>query len=212
LVIPAFNIQRREIKLFKTKHSSRFLRDSKFKAVDVAMASAAAPTYLPSFIDNSYIEYIDGGVWANNPSVVGIIEAITVLKTDRSKIHLLSIGTTCEVVRMDSIKANSGQVQWAAKLADVFIAADTTAADAMCEHLLRDHPDKDSTRYCRINPVVAQDEFKLDQLSNQLIALAAREAEHAGHKLSKKFFAEKAIPFQPDTITNPEEPYVCTNT
>jgi len=44
LVIPAFNIQRREVKLFKTKHSPRFLRDLKFKAVDVAMASAAAPT------------------------------------------------------------------------------------------------------------------------------------------------------------------------
>jgi patatin-like phospholipase/acyl hydrolase len=211
LVIPAFNIQRREVKLFKTKHSSRFIRDPKFKAVDVAMASAAAPTYLPSLIDYSYIEYVDGGVWANNPSLVGIIEAITVLETDTSKIHLLSIGTTREAVRMDAIKSNSGQVQWAAKLAEVFIGADMAAAHAMCEHLLRDNPDQDSTRYCRINPIVAQGEFKLDQLSKQLIALGAREAEHASRKLSEKFFAEKASPFQPNTTTN-EEIYVSKNT
>jgi len=105
---------------------------------------------------------------------------------------------------MDSIKSNSGRAQWAARLGDVFIGADMVAADAMCEHLLRDDPDRDSLRYCRINPVVAQDEFKLDQLSNQLIALGAREAEHASRKLSEKFFAEKAMPFQPATTTNPK--------
>lgn len=124
LVIPAFNIQRREVKLFKTRHSSRFLRDSKMKAVDVAMASAAAPTYLPSFIDDSHIEYIDGGVWANNPALVGLIEAMTVLQIDRSKINLLSIGTTREVNRMDSIKADAGRAQWALPLSDIFIGAD----------------------------------------------------------------------------------------
>jgi hypothetical protein len=200
LVIPAFNIQRREVKLFKTKHSSRFLRDSKLKAVDVAMASAAAPTYLPSFIDDSYIEFVDGGVWANNPSLIGIVEAISVLGTDRAKIRLLSIGTTREAVRMDSINSTAGQVRWAAELADVFIGADMVAADAISDHLLRDNPDQPSTRYCRINPIVAKGEFKIDQLSDNLIALASREAEHASSKLRELFFYEKAIPFEP----NPE--------
>jgi patatin-like phospholipase/acyl hydrolase len=205
LIIPAFNIQRREVKLFKTKHAPRFLRDSKLKAVDVAMASAAAPTYLQSFIDDSYIEYVDGGVWANNPSLVGIVEAMSVLGTDRSKIRVLSIGTTREVVRMDSIKANGGRLPWAVELADVFIGADMAAADAMCDHLLRDNPDQVSTRYCRINPVVAQGEFKLDQLSNKLIALASREAEHASSKLREIFFREKAIPFESNQEATPNE-------
>jgi predicted acylesterase/phospholipase RssA len=200
------------VKLFKTRHSSRLLRDSKMKAVDVAMASAAAPTYLPSFIDDSHIEYVDGGIWANNPSLVGLIEAMTVLGVDRSNINLLSIGTTREAVRMDSIRASSGRAQWAPQLADVFIGADMAAADAMCEHLLRDDPDEDSTRYLRINPIVAEGEFKLDRFSEQLIALAAREAEHASRRLRAKFFGEKAIPFEPSTNTNPEKEYVCSNT
>jgi patatin-like phospholipase/acyl hydrolase len=197
LVIPAFNLQRREVKLFKTRHSPRLLRDWKMKAVDVALASAAAPTYLPSFVDESKIEYVDGGVWANNPSLVGVVEAMTVLGIDRSKINLLSLGTTRETVRMDSIKTDAGRALWASQMSDVFIGADSAAAEAMCEHLLRDHPDEDSTRNFRINPHVAAGEFKLDRVSEELIALAAREAEHASRKLSQKFFSEKVVPFEP---------------
>ncbi len=197
LVIPAYNVQRREVKLFKTRHSARFMRDWKMKAFEVAMASAAAPTYLPSFVDDSHIEYVDGGVWANNPALVGIIEAMTVLRIDRSRISLLSIGTTREVVRMDAIKQNGGMTTWASRASDIFIGADCAATESMCEHLLRDNPDEDSTRYIRVNPWVAEGEFRLDRLSEELIALGAREAEHASRKLNGRFFTTKATPFEP---------------
>ncbi len=199
LVIPAFNLQRREVKLFKTRHSPRFLRDWKMRAVDVALASAAAPTYLPAFVDESLIKYVDGGIWANNPSLVGIIEAMTVLGVDRSQINLLSIGTTREVVRMDAVRGNAGRALWASQVSDVFIGADSVAVEAMCEHLLRDHLDEDSTRNYRINPHVAAGEFELHRASEELIALGAREAEHASRKLSQRFFSTKAQPFEPLT-------------
>jgi len=197
LVIPAFNLQRREVKLFKTRHSPRYLRDWKMKAVDVALASAAAPTYLPAFVDESLIDYIDGGIWANNPSLVGVIEAMTVLDVERSRINLLSIGTTREVVRMDAIRGNAGRARWASQMSDVFIGADSVAAESMCEHLLRDDPDEDSQRNFRINPYVAAGEFKLDRLSEALVALGAREAEHASRKLRRRFFSEKVQAFEP---------------
>jgi predicted acylesterase/phospholipase RssA len=199
LVIPAFNLQRREVKLFKTRHSPRFLRDWKMKAVDVALASAAAPTYLPAFVDESLIKYVDGGIWANNPSLVGVIEAMTVLGVDRSNVNLLSIGTTREVVRMDAIRGNAGRARWASQVSEVFIGADSVAVESMCEHLLRDDPNEDSTRNYRINPYVAAGEFQLDRVSEELIALGAREAEHASRRLSRKFFSEKVRPFQPSS-------------
>ena len=197
LVIPAFNIQRREVKLFKTRHSPRFLRDWKMSAVDVAMASAAAPTYLPSFVDDSLIEYVDGGVWANNPAMVGLVEAMGVLGFDRSQISLLSIGTTREVVRMDSIRKDGGMTAWAMKASDVFIGADSAATESMVELMLRDAPDDDAKRYVRINPLVSEGEFKLDRISESLIALGAREAEHASRKLAGLFFQTKAPAFVP---------------
>jgi predicted acylesterase/phospholipase RssA len=201
LVIPAFNIQRREVKLFKTRHAERFLKDWKMKAVDVAMATAAAPTYLPSFVDDSKIEYVDGGVWANNPSLLGVIEAMTVLGVDKSQIQLVSVGTTREVVRMDAIKKDGGMAAWALKASDVFIGADSAGAEAMCELLLRDDPDENAERYVRINPSVAKGEFKLDKLSESLIALAAREAEHESRRLRKRFFSNEAPRFEPFAIT-----------
>lgn len=197
LVIPAFNIQRREVKLFKTRHSSRLLKDCKMRAVDVAMASAAAPTYLPSFVDDSMIQYVDGGVWANNPAMVGVVEAMSVLGAERSSISVLSIGTTKEVVRMDAVKQDGGIAAWALKASDVFIGADSSGTHAMVELLLRDHPDEDASRYVRINPEVAAGEFKLDRVSDQLIALGAREAEHASRNLRRRFFESKAPAFEP---------------
>ena len=210
LVIPAYNIQRREVKLFKTRHSLRLVKDCKMTAADVAMASAAAPTYLPSFVDDSKIEYVDGGVWANNPALVGLIEAITVLGIDRTRIELLSIGTTREVVRMDAISKNGGLAAWALKASDVFIGADSAAIDGMCEHLLRDDPDEDSTRYTRINPSVAEGEFKLDKITESLIALGAREAEHASRKLCRRFFNHRAQPFEPITTPHTHNSHVTT--
>ena len=44
------------------------------------MATAAAPTYLRAHrLERGRVRLIDGGVWANNPAVVGIAEAISVL-------------------------------------------------------------------------------------------------------------------------------------
>ena len=57
------------------------------------MASAAAPTYFqPVTVDG--IEAVDGGVWANDPSLAAIAEAVQHLEVPIDHIQLLSIGTT----------------------------------------------------------------------------------------------------------------------
>ncbi len=98
---------------------------------------------------------------------------------------------------MDAIKADGGKAAWALKVTDVFIGADSAATDAMVELLLRDHKDEDSSRYVRINPKVAAGEFKLDRLSESLIALGGRTSEHASRNLRRRFFSQKAEPFTP---------------
>lgn len=74
LCIPSFNVSTGKNRVFKYDHST--LRgDNSLKMVDVALATSAAPTYFPMHkMENAY--YVDGGIWANNPSLVGLSESM----------------------------------------------------------------------------------------------------------------------------------------
>lgn len=95
LVIPAFDRNRRELHVFKTAHHERFAVDWKERAVDVALATAAAPTFLPGHSLTSGISLVDGGVWANNPVGLAAVEAVGVLDWPREELYVLSLGC-CE--------------------------------------------------------------------------------------------------------------------
>ncbi len=60
--------------------------------VDVALATSAAPVYFPAACVDDH-RLIDGGVWANNPSVVSIAEAVSMLEIPLEAIRVLNIGT-----------------------------------------------------------------------------------------------------------------------
>src|SRR5450755_1816923 len=78
LVIPSYNIGENAVYLFKTPHHERLRRDWKVPMWQVAMATSAAPTYFPAFsLPDEHVRLVDGGVWANNPSMVGVVEAVS---------------------------------------------------------------------------------------------------------------------------------------
>ena len=68
--------------------------DGILSAVDVALASAAAPTYFsPVQPHNGERTYVDGGVWANSPSLLAVLVAHRHLNIPFEDIRVLSIGT-----------------------------------------------------------------------------------------------------------------------
>lgn len=75
LVIPSYNLGEDDVYIFRTPHHERLRRDFKVPFWKIAQATSAAPTYFPCCrsIDNQRL--IDGGVWANNPALVAIVEA-----------------------------------------------------------------------------------------------------------------------------------------
>jgi patatin-like phospholipase/acyl hydrolase len=73
LVITTYDANAGRIFLLKTAHHERFKYDYRAPAVDVALATSAAPTYFQSspFPDHAGASYVDGGVWANCPALIG---------------------------------------------------------------------------------------------------------------------------------------------
>jgi predicted acylesterase/phospholipase RssA len=86
-----------------------FTRQSKVSLIDAALMSSAAPTYFPS-----YKGYVDGGVCANNPSVVAIGIAAQ-WGISLNDMRMLSVGTGRVSHRIDG-KESWGALKWLVNL------------------------------------------------------------------------------------------------
>lgn len=95
--IPSYSLTDARPWIFKRDHGKLY-RDNETLLVDVALATSAAPTYFPLSEIEGYDQkqFIDGGVWANNPTLVGVIEALTYFvgkSRDYQSIEVLSISS-----------------------------------------------------------------------------------------------------------------------
>ncbi len=112
VVIPAVDITRSQTKVFKTPHAEGSAGDEHLSAVDVAMATCAAPAYFPAVrIDDTL--YADGGLFAVAPDQVALHEAEHFLGVDLAQVSMLSIGTaTANYQPADQVEEDAGAVGW----------------------------------------------------------------------------------------------------
>jgi len=76
LNVPSYNLLTGMPRVFKFPHKEgKYFMDKDIKMVDVALATSAAPTYLPIH-EHRNVLYADGGLWANNPALTGLLEAL----------------------------------------------------------------------------------------------------------------------------------------
>jgi len=82
--IPVYDLVEGKPSVYKNDYHPRFTRDYHIPAYQVALATAAAPTFFDPFsseyidlngLNKSFSNKVDGGVFANNPTLLGIIEA-----------------------------------------------------------------------------------------------------------------------------------------
>ena len=90
LCIPSLDWNYSDTYVFKTPHHPDFKKDGNEPMAKVAAATAAAPTFFRPVEDGHVLA--DGGVWANNPIMIGLVEAMSSFMVRRADISILSIG------------------------------------------------------------------------------------------------------------------------
>ncbi len=106
-------------RVFKTPHNPKKHADNKRNLADVCLATSAAPIIFPVVAipepDNSNVteHFVDGGIWANNPTLMGLIEALEI--SDKNQpIDIISIGT-CPASFGETLKdenVEKGIIDW----------------------------------------------------------------------------------------------------
>ena len=197
LVIPALNSVEGQVHLLKTAHHPRLGRDYQLAAVDVAMATCAAPTFYPAHLLPGGDELVDGGVWANCPVMVGVLEAMHFLGQAAGDISVLSVGTTTGVFSVPkSARRRGGALQWNLHLIRLMLAGQASAALAQAGLLLG----KD--KVMRIDETVPSSRASLDNWRHldELEARATYQARHRGAMVHESFLVEGKsafVPFHP---------------
>ena len=105
VAVTAYDVEKRQPRLLTS------YADSNITALKAGTATSAAPIYYPTenIEDGSWL--IDGGVVANNPSLIGYVEAKKLFKT--RDIRVLSIGTGINRRKINGKKSSTwGMVSW----------------------------------------------------------------------------------------------------
>jgi uncharacterized protein len=150
LLIPAVDITHGNPFIHRSNYGNKETEDYHVKLWDAVLSSCSAPVYFPpNNVENKYLS-IDGGLWANNPSLVCVTEAIHFFQSSLENIHILSLGTGQQKIdfTLDSNK-NWGVSQWlpfhlpslkvTPKLLDLALHLSSESVSYHCELLLKKH-------------------------------------------------------------------------
>ncbi len=148
--------------------------------------TSAAPTYFES-VDS----YIDGGVFANNPSMIALAQTQDIRSFDKAipfeEISLLSVGTGYSGTFIKGKKLDWGYAQWAQPLVSLMLDGVSGIADYQCSQILKEG-------YKRLNilfpekTVIGMDEFeRIDEMINLAMGADISETlDFIGNKWMKE--------------------------
>ncbi len=195
LLIPAVDVTNGKPFIHRSNYGHTENDDLSIKLWDAVLSSCSAPVFFPpNNINNQYLS-IDGGLWANNPSLVCVTEALHQLKRDISEIEIFSIGTGLQHIDFSIGKDKYwGAKHWlpfhfpsmkmTPKLLDLALQLSSESVTYYCQHLL-------GSNYFRLNEELGR-EMPFDEVEfmDELIELGKQvflnKKEDVMNFLSKK--------------------------
>ncbi|MEG4813683.1 patatin-like phospholipase family protein [Microcoleus sp. K5-D4] len=188
IFIPSYDIELRAPIFFTSNPDAEEIENfysrkvcTGFKMWEAAMATSAAPTFFPPYqlatthhhTDDGYYALVDGGVFANNPSSLAMMEAmISYKKKTDEELHrkdtlVVSLGTGSLTKKYKYRDAkNWGQIKWVLPLLNVVLDGQSESVAYQLDQLMVTKKDKENTRnYYRFQLPLSSDNGH-DQIDN----------------------------------------------
>lgn len=196
LCVPAFEGKHSEVFVYKTPHHLDYKLDRFEKMVKVGLATAAAPTYFRPLEHNDYT-LVDGGVWANNPLMLGVIEALTCFDITRDQIDVLSIGCGDDKYHVSGDKLVKGGIWHWRMIIEGAMRLQSLAATNQARLLLG------PPSVTRIDPPAFEPPIPLDDWQRatfELVPAARAAVRQNGPKIAEVFLMSTADAYVPQPV------------
>lgn len=147
LMVTATNVSEGMPWVFKSSYHERLTRDKSVRLVDAILASCSTPLYFNPYGYNQQL-LVDGGLWANNPALAALVEALGHnIDARRYKIRILSIGTGINIKHypIEWVEKEWGATRWGRGLIEVIFNMQSFSIEKYLNAIM----DKD--HYLRIN-------------------------------------------------------------
>lgn len=204
LIIPSFDGKHSEVFVYKTPHHADYKFDRFEKMVNVGLATSAAPTFFRPFPNGDY-QLVDGGVWANNPIMLAVIEAMMCFTVRPEQIEVLSIGCGEDPYVVNRMQiAFGGKLMWA----DSIFAAMRLQSMAATNQarLLLGPPAVTRLLPASFTPPIDLDDWR--RARDLLPGEAAKTLTQSGDAIAAKFLrhhTDAYMPVPPDPSAKPSK-------
>jgi len=172
-VITSYDIRNRNAFFFR-QHRAENL-DNNFKVRDVARATSAAPTYFEvSRVKNlkgTPFPLIDGGVFANNPTLCAYSETRTLTnfkinKPTAKDMLIISIGTGGKKTSYAYKEAKDwGKLKWIQPVIDIMMSGNSETVHHHLKQIFDTLKPADKKDYYRLEPEVITASYEMDDAS-----------------------------------------------
>lgn len=192
LCVPSFEGRHGEPWIYKTPHHPDYKKDRNERMFTVGRATSAAPTYFRP-LDTFGYRMVDGGLWANNPVMIGLVDALACFEIDREQVRILTLGCGENSFHVSDSQATGGELQWRNAIRGAMRAQ---SLNALGQAFLL--VGKDSV--VRLDAPASPNPIAMDDVERALAELpnmARSLVEGAGHRINDLFLGDKVERYSP---------------
>ena len=181
VLIPCYDIEHRLPYIFKSR-SAKQHSEFDFLIKDVALATSASPTLFypvhltkPNGDKSAYL--VDGGVFANNPSIVALSEIQSIVQDPQKKYFMVSIGTGKSGRPLtDQFISLWGYVHWSRPMLELVMDSISESVHEQIKHLL---PSTENHQYYRLQVDLEESvDTAIDNASSANMRILSRAARN----------------------------------